>query len=491
MRTIPPPAVDVQDLEQYGYRQRFPRSLKSFDSFAIGFSFISITTSAFTLFGFVLTTAGPAGIWTYLIAGTGQTLVALVCAALAVRFPLAGASYQWGARLVNPIVGWWLGWLWLTYLILAILAVDYAFVQAAFQPLFGLTYSPASAAVQTAVVVAVQAGLIVWSTRATTRVNNAAVLFEIVGIAELVIVLLSAAFLAGHGHWDNLFSTGTLPREGWFGWLGPFMLATLLGGYNLVGFESVANLAEETEDPRRVVPRGMLRAMIGSAVLGFIFLATLAITVGDVKATTANPAPVAFILENVLGSAIVKIFLAFICVSIFCCGLVCMVTGSRLAWAMARDGRLPGHQLIARVPSATRGPTWATMLVAVACVLLVLSLAGNPQALLNLVAASTLLPAILYTGIVLTYVVSARELALEPGLFHLGRWEKPVIAGALLWLAYEFVIMLGPAQFRTAQAYNAGVIVLGLVAFALTWLLNPEVMRSSRADHETLPTRRL
>src|SRR6266705_2360757 len=116
-----------------------------------------------------------------------------------------------------------------------------------------------------------------------------------------------------------------------------------------------------------------------------------------------QPGAVAFILENVLGSAIVRIFLAFICVSIFCCGLICMVSGSRLAWATARDRRLPGHRLIARVPRVTGGPTWATLLVAAACVVIVLALAGSPQALLNLVAASTLLPAILYGGIVATY----------------------------------------------------------------------------------------
>ena len=490
MSITPQTVADDRQLERFGYRPRYLRTLRSFESFAIGFSFISITTGVFIGFGFVLNTAGPAGIWTWLIALVGQTLIALICAALAAKFPLSGYHYQWGTRLANPIVGWWLGWLGITYLTVVVISVDYAFVQSALQPMFGLTYTPTSAAVLTFVTVAVQAALIIWSTPITNRINNAAVVFEVVGIVELAIVLLSAALLAGRGNWANLTSTGVVPEAGWFRWLGPFMLAATLGAYNLVGFESAANFSEETQDPRRAAPRAMIRAVVLSGVLGFILLAALAIAVGDVKATSGDASPVAFVLADVLGPSIEKIFLAFICVSIFCCGLVCMVTGSRLAWAMARDGRLPGHQLIARVPSATRGPTWATMLVAVACVLLVLSLAGNPQALLNLVAASTLLPAILYTGIVLTYVVSARELALEPGLFHLGRWEKPVIAGALLWLAYEFVIMLGPAQFRTAQAYNAGVIVLGLVAFALTWLLNPEVMRSSRADHETLPTRR-
>ncbi|HUK77817.1 MAG TPA: amino acid permease, partial [Thermoleophilia bacterium] len=52
-------------LAQYGYHQEFDRSLKRFASFAIGFSFISITTGIFTTYGFVLNSAGPLGIWTW------------------------------------------------------------------------------------------------------------------------------------------------------------------------------------------------------------------------------------------------------------------------------------------------------------------------------------------------------------------------------------------------------------------------------------------
>jgi len=277
-------------------------------------------------------------------------------------------------------------------------------VQAAFQPLFGLTYTPASAAVQTAVVAAVQAGLIVWSTRATTRINNAAVLFEIVGIVELVIVLLSAAFLAGRP-WP-LAQPG-LDRDGAPGGLVPLAGAVhardpvrrLQPGRVRVGRQpGRGDRGAPPGRPQGHAPRGdrlhRARVRVPDDPGGHGRRHQ-----GDHR----QPGAVAFILENVLGSAIVRIFLAFICVSIFCCGLICMVSGSRLAWATARDRRLPGHRLIARVPRATGGPTWATLLVAAACVVIVLALAGSPQALLNLVAASTLLPAILYGGIVATY----------------------------------------------------------------------------------------
>jgi hypothetical protein len=120
--------------------------------------------------------------------------------------------------------------------------------------MFGITYAPLGAAIQTFVLLAIQAALMIGSTIITTRLNNVAVVFEIVGMVELSIVLFAAALLAGQGDWGNLWSTGTVPEAGWFSWLGPVMLATVLGSFTLLGFESAANFAEETQEPRRGDP---------------------------------------------------------------------------------------------------------------------------------------------------------------------------------------------------------------------------------------------
>ena len=85
---------DDAQLGRYGYRQQFVRSLRNFESFAVAFSFISITTGIFTTFAFVLATGGPRGIWTWPIVVVGQTLVALVYGALAARVPLS-ARRRW------------------------------------------------------------------------------------------------------------------------------------------------------------------------------------------------------------------------------------------------------------------------------------------------------------------------------------------------------------------------------------------------------------
>ena len=53
------------ELNEYGYSQKFIRTIKSFDSFAVAFSFISITTGIFATFGYLINTGGPRGLWTW------------------------------------------------------------------------------------------------------------------------------------------------------------------------------------------------------------------------------------------------------------------------------------------------------------------------------------------------------------------------------------------------------------------------------------------
>src|SRR6266581_7226329 len=105
-----------QTLQKFGYQQEYKRELKRFASFAVGFSFISITTGIFTTYGSVLISSGPLGIWTWPLVIVGQLAVALVFGALASRIPLAGYSYQWMSRLANPYIGWLVGWLAFAFL---------------------------------------------------------------------------------------------------------------------------------------------------------------------------------------------------------------------------------------------------------------------------------------------------------------------------------------------------------------------------------------
>src|SRR5262245_38434766 len=121
-----------------GYRQELKRTLGSFQVFAISFAFISVAVGIFGTYDEVLQTAGPVGIWLWIIVAIGQILVALVFAQFAARIPLTGSSYQWASRLANPKIGWGFGWLSYCYLAIAVVAVDNALASQALMPLVGL-----------------------------------------------------------------------------------------------------------------------------------------------------------------------------------------------------------------------------------------------------------------------------------------------------------------------------------------------------------------
>jgi len=98
--------ADDQINQSFGYKQELRRALKLFSLYAVAFSIISITTGISLNYAAAIGAMGPASIWLWIVASAGQLLVALVVAELGTRIPLAGYSYQWGARLVNTAYGW-------------------------------------------------------------------------------------------------------------------------------------------------------------------------------------------------------------------------------------------------------------------------------------------------------------------------------------------------------------------------------------------------
>src|SRR5438270_5122732 len=197
-----------QTLQKFGYQQEYKRELKRFASFAVGFSFISITTGIFKTYGSVLISSGPLGIWTWPLVIIGQLFVSLVFAALASRIPLAGYSYQWASRLANPKVGWLIGWISFIFLIVDVVAVDYAVASTFLPSLVGYADTSQNAWLATGIVIVVQMLLIIFSTFWSTRVNNAAVGTEVIGIVGLTLLLVLVGAARSLLHPGHLFSMG-------------------------------------------------------------------------------------------------------------------------------------------------------------------------------------------------------------------------------------------------------------------------------------------
>ncbi|MGW6922411.1 APC family permease [Streptomyces sp. NPDC054950] len=472
---------DAGSVEAGGYRQELKRTLGSFQVFAISFAFISVAVGIFATFDEVLLTAGPVGIWLWIVAAVGQTLVALVVAQFAARIPLSGSSYQWASRLANPKIGWWFGWLTFCYLAIGVVAVDNALASQAFMPLAGLEPDEGTARLITLVVLLVQTVLAVVSTRLVSMINTVAVGLELALVVVVAIALIVVVAITGNGSAGNLTSRGVVENApDYFSVGGGLMLAMIMGLATLVGFDSAANLAEEAKDPFRTVPRAIVGSVVAAGVLGMLFLITLTMAIDDIPRVSADGSPVAAIMRDQLGPATEKTLLVAITIAFFGAGVVVMVACSRLVYAMSRDGRFPAHRLMRRVNPRTGTPIPATVLVLALGVVLMVALPGD--ALLELVTASTILPAIAYGSTIVLYLAVRGRLSRRKGAFDLGRFELPVAICALVWTLVALFVLVAPREAFVSVVIVVGLLLLGGLFFVVMLKLDRQALETEPGD---------
>jgi amino acid transporter len=473
--------VADQECRQCGYEPELKRSLGGFQVFAISFAFISVVVGIFATYSAVLQYAGPVGIWLWVIAAVGQTLVALVVAQFAARIALSGSSYQWASRLANPKIGWLFGWLTFWFLAIAVVAMDNALVSQALMPLLGMAPNEDIARLITLAVLLIQTVLVIASTRLLGMITSSAVGIELAILGVLVIGLGAVMVFTGSGTADNLISRGiTVDAPNYFAIGGGLMAGVIMGLTTLVGFDSAANLAEEAKDPFRSVPRAIVSSVVTSAVLGLLFVVTLTLAIKDIHTVSTSGSPVASIIRDQLGSAMERILLSGIVFAMFGAGMVIMASCSRMAFAMARDSRFPAHNLMRRVNPRTQTPVPATILILAVGVILMVALPG--AALLQLIVGSTILPALIYGAIVVLYLSVRKRLERKEGGFNLGRFELPIAIAALIWVAFGLFALMSPQDALIPDLIVVGLILAGGVYFTKMWIFNREVLETEPGE---------
>lgn len=457
------------------------RTLGSFQVFAISFAFISVAVGIFATYDEVLQDAGPIAIWLWVLAAIGQTLVALVVAQFAARIALSGSSYQWASRLANPRVGWLLGWLSFWYLAIAVVAMDNALASQALMPLLGMPDDEQIARLLTVAILVVQAVLVIASTRLLGLITAGAVGVELAIVVVLVLALAGVMVFTGSGDVENLTSRGvTADAPNYFAIGGGLMAGMTMGLTTLVGFDSAANLAEEAKDPYRSVPRAIVSSVVAAAVLGLVFLIVLTTAIQDVKKVTDSGSPVATIIRDQLGPVMERVLLAGMVFAMFGAGMVVMAACSRQVFAMARDERFPAHRLLRRVNPRTKTPIPATVLILLVGVVLMVALPG--AALIELIVASTILPALIYGAIVVLYLGVRKRLERKENGFNLGRFELPVAVAALIWVAIALFVLVTPEGALVSVVIDLVLILAGGVYFAKMWFFNREVLDTEPGD---------
>jgi urea carboxylase system permease len=394
--------TDTADLRGFGYDPQLRRSIGSYASFAAGFSFVSILTTVFQLFAFGFSFGGPAFFWTWPLVFAGQFMVALNFAQLAARYPISGAIYQWSRRLANATVGWFAGWVMIIAQIVTVSAAAIALqvvlpsIWSGFQlvggdPALTSTSGATNAVILGSVLIAATTVVNVVGVKLMSVINSAGVTLEIIGVAAVVVLLLTKA---ERGPGVVLHSGGT---GSGLAYVGPFLVSALMAAYVVVGFDSAGELSEETRDPRHTTPRTILRALAASGIGGGLMLLVALMAAPSLTDGRLATEGLPYVLTSRLGETGGRVLLVDVAIAIAVCTLAIQTAGSRMVFSMARDGVLPFSAALSRVSPRTGAPALPAIVVG----------AGSAAVLLVNIGQPALFTALTSVCIVLLYIAYA------------------------------------------------------------------------------------
>jgi urea carboxylase system permease len=452
------PVLAPQDGGGAGYVQELRRGVGTFASFAAGFSFVSILTTVFQLFGLGYALGGASFFWTWPIVFAGQLLVALCFAELAARWPISGAIYQWSSRLAGTTIGWFVGWTMIIGQILTVAAAAIALqavlpsLWSGFQIVGGSAADPtltsatgAQNAILLGCLLLVVTTLVnILGIRQMAASTSLGVAIEIVGVIALVLFLF---FLPERGPQVVLHHPG-LPGGGY---LTAFLASSLMAAYVMVGFDSAGELAEETHAPRRTTPRTIVRALVTSGVGGALLIVAALMSARSLTDGNLATGGLAWVLTDRLGGVIGRLLLCCVTVAVFACTLAVQTSGARMMYSMAREKALPFHTYLAKVSPRTGTPVITSIVVGV---LAAAALLVNIHQYAIFLALSSLCIAMLYLaylGVTVPMLVARLRGSMPHGLdedgnpqFSLGRWGILVNAVAVVFQVVMAVNLLWP-----------------------------------------------
>jgi amino acid permease (GABA permease) len=490
--TAEPGDDDSARLHQLGYAQELRRTMSTFANFAVSFTIISILSGCLTLYGFGMKAGGPAAmIWGWPLVGVFVILVGLGMAEVCSSYPTAGGLYYWAAKLAprnGPAWSWFTGWFNLIGQVAVTAGIDFGaalFLNAFLDLQFGFAATPAHTILLLAIILAVHATLNTFGVRIVAILNGVSVWWHLIGVLVIVGVLV---FVPDH-HQPASFVFGHFANEtGWGSAPYVFLLGLLVAQYTLTGYDASAHMTEETRNAAKAGPRGIVNSILVSLVAGWVLLIGLTFAIQDYAAESgsATGVPPAQIFIDAAGVTTGKFLLLIAIGAQLFCGMASVTANSRMIYAFARDGAIPGHRAWHRINKRTRTPTNSVWLAAAAALVLALPYLWSSTAYAAVTSIATVG---LYVAYVIPVFLRVRQGGdFERGPWHLGRWGRPVGIVASAWVAFIFVLFMLPQAYPvTVESFNytpiAFLVVLGGAALwwfvsARKWFTGPKVQGS-------------
>ncbi|HLW43195.1 MAG TPA: amino acid permease [Candidatus Acidoferrales bacterium] len=356
------------------------RSLGPINLITLGIGAI-IGTGIFTLTGVAAAQfAGPAVVLSFVVAGVGCIFAGLCYAEFAAMIPISGSAYTYGYATLGELVAWIIGWA---------LVLEYAFGAATvavgwsgyvsslvsffgaklpFNPTPALSFSLFGHAVSAKVdifalaAIVVVTAILVIGVRESANLNSAAVMIKV----SVVLIFIGLATAFAFANWSHMlanwhpFIPKNLGHFGEYGWSGIMRGATVVF-FAYIGFDAVSTAAQESKNPQKDMPFGILGSLVICTVL-YILVSGLLTGVKNYS-TLMTPAPVAD------GAAAIGVRWGIVVVDIGAIAglasvmLVMLLGQSRVLYTMAHDGLLP--QWVGKIHPRFRTPYLTSIAVGV------------------------------------------------------------------------------------------------------------------------------
>jgi APA family basic amino acid/polyamine antiporter len=371
--------------------QSLKRALGSINLVALGIGAI-IGAGIFVLTGQAAANyAGPGIVYSFILAGTACALAGLCYAEFSAMIPIAGSAYTYGYATLGELLAWIIGWdLILEYLFAAsTVAVGWSGYVVSFLRDLGINFPSEFTSAPYTHTAPADAGLNVWrlftegwsSTGAVLNVpamvivavitilliigiSESATFNDFVVIIKLTVVLLFIGFGIGYinkENWEPFVPPAAGPGK--YGWDGIVRGAGVIF-FAYIGFDAVSTAAQETKNPQRDMPIGILGSL---AICTVLYITVALVLTGIVKYTQLNvPDPIAVGI-NAAGPGlawlrpVVKIGAIAGLSSVI---LVMLLGQPRIFYSMSKDGLLP--PVFSVVHQRFRTPWLASLITGVA-----------------------------------------------------------------------------------------------------------------------------
>ncbi|KAJ3818710.1 amino acid/polyamine transporter I [Lentinula raphanica] len=461
---------DEAELAKMGYKQELKRELGLMQNFGVSFSIISVITGIPSLFLYGLNTGGPSVmVYGWIIVSFFTLLVGMAMAGAA--HPTSGGPYFWAAMLSKPkdapLTSWITGWFNLLGQVAVTTGISFAcasFIStlATFRTGFVPT---ANTQIGVYAAVLFSQGVSTFGVRVLHYLNNISVWWHAIGTFSLVVAILAKAPTHQSGHF--VFQTFIDGTGGWAERASPAYVAVtgiLMAQYTLTGFDASAHMTEETTNAAMSGSIGIIMAIGVSAVLGLYLLLGLLFSIQNLDDTinTATGEPVAQIFLDCVGEDGAIVLMIIVIGAMYFCGTFSVTSNSRMMYAFARDGGLPGSKFFAYVNTRWKSPIRTVWLACTLSFILGLPSLGSAVAFSAATSIATIGLYISYAIPIALRVIYHADFTRGP--FHLGAFSFPVAITAVIWIAFISIVFILPQENPVdSQTLNYAIVAVGIV----------------------------